>query len=48
MKQKTITFGKVGKLTGKKVKPLNNSAISDHLLHCNFLPSFDNSSVIAH
>ena len=29
-------------LTGKKVKPSSNSAICDHLLHCNFLPSFDN------
>ena len=35
-------------LTGKKVKPSNNSAICDHLLHCNFLPSFDNFSVLAH
>ena len=30
----------VSPLTGKKVKPSNNSAICDHLLHCNFLPSF--------
>ena len=29
------------------VKPSNNSAICDHLLHCNFLPSFDNFSVLA-
>ena len=35
-------------LTGKKVKPSNNSAIFNHLLHCNFLPSFDNFSVLAH
>ena len=34
--------------TGKKVKPSNNSAVCDHLLHCNFLPSFDNLSVLAH
>ena len=27
-------------LTGKKVKPSKNSPICDHLLHCNFLPSF--------
>ena len=26
----------VSPLTGKKVKPSNNSAICDHLLHCNF------------
>ena len=38
----------VSRLTGKKVKPSNNSAICDHLLHCNFLPSFDNFSVLAH
>ena len=38
----------VSPLTGKKVKPSNKSAISDHLLHCNFLPSFDNFSVLPH
>ena len=31
----------VSPLTGKKVKPSNNSAICDHLLHCNCLPYFD-------
>ena len=36
----------VSPLTGKKVKPSNNSAICNHLLHCNFLPSFDNFSVL--
>ena len=35
-------------LTGKKVKLSNNSAICDHLLHCNFLPFFENFSVLAH
>ena len=35
-------------LTGKKVKPSNNRAICDHLLHCNFVLSFDNFSVLAH
>ena len=35
-------------LAGKKVKPSNNSTICDHLLHCNFLPSFDNFSVLAY
>ena len=34
-------------LNGKKVKPSNNSAICDHILYCNFLPSFDKSSVLA-
>ena len=38
----------VSPLTGKKVKPSNSSAICDHLLHCNLLPSFDNFSVLAH
>ena len=38
----------VSPLTEKKVKPSNNSAICDHLLHCNFLPSFDNFSVLAY
>ena len=38
----------VSPLTGKKVKRSSNSAICDHLLHCNFLPSFDNFSVLAH
>ena len=36
----------VSPLTGKKVKPSNNSAICDHLLHCNFLPSLGNFSVL--
>ena len=35
----------VSLLTRKKVKPSNKSAICDRLLHCNFLPSFDNFSV---
>ena len=35
-------------LIGKKVKPSNNSAICDQLHHNNFLPSFDNFSVLAH
>ena len=38
----------VSPLTGKKVKPVNNSAVRDHLLHCNYLPSFDNFSILAH
>ena len=36
----------VSPLTGKKVKHSNNSALCDHLLHCNFLPSFDNFSIL--
>ena len=38
----------VSPLTGKKVKLSNNSAICDHLLHCNFLGFFDNFSVVAY
>ena len=34
--------------TGKKVKPIKNSAVRDHLLHCNYSPSFDNFSILAH
>ena len=38
----------VSPLTGKKVKPVNNSAVRDHLLHCNYLPSCDKFSILAH
>ena len=34
-------------LTAKKVKPISNSAVHDHSLHCNYLPSF-NFSILAH
>ena len=35
-------------LTGRKVKPIKNSAVRDHLLHCDYLPSFGNFSILAH
>ena len=35
-------------LTGKRSNRSNNSAICDHILHCNFLPSFHSFSVLAH
>ena len=35
-------------LTRKKAEPSNNSAVCDHLLHYNFLPSFDDVSILAH
>ena len=35
-------------LTERKVKPSYNSAVCDHLLHNNFLPSFDNFSILAY
>ena len=38
----------VSPFTGKKVKPIKNSAVRDHLLHCNYSPSFDEFSIVAH
>ena len=38
----------VSPLTGKKVKPVNDSAARDHLHHCNYLPSFDNFNILFH
>ena len=38
----------VSHLTGKKAKPSNNSAVCDHLLHCNCLPSFEIFEILAH
>ena len=38
----------VSPLTGRKVKPINNSAARDHLLHCNYLSTFENFSILAH
>ena len=36
-------------LSRKKVRLINNSAVSDHLLHCNYLYIFfDNLSILAH
>ena len=35
-------------LTGKKVKPFSNNAVCDHLLHCNYLRTFDNFSIWDH
>ena len=35
-------------LSGENAKPSNNSAVSDHLLHWNFLLSFDSFSILAH
>ena len=34
--------------TGKKIEPSNKKAICDHLLHCNFVPSFEKFSILAH
>ena len=38
----------VSPFTEKKVKRSNNSTVFDHLFHCNFLPSFDSFSILAH
>ena len=43
-----IESTQVSPLIGKKVKPINNNAVRDHLLYCNYLLSFDNSSNLAH
>ena len=37
----------VSPLTGKKVKPINIGFVCDHLLHCNYLPTFNNFSILA-
>ena len=34
--------------TEKSFKPSNNSAFCDDLLHCNFLPTFNNFSILAY
>ena len=34
-------------VTRKKVIPSKHSTICDYLLHCNFLPSFENFSILA-
>ena len=33
-------------LSGKKLKPISNSAARDHLLHCNYLPSFEKFRIL--
>ena len=38
----------VSPITRKNAKPSNKSVIWDQLVHYNFLPSFDNFSVLAH
>ena len=35
-------------LPGKKVKLNPDNAVHDHLVHCNYLPSFDNFSILVH
>ena len=35
-------------LTGKKVKPIKNSAVRDHFLNFSYLSSFYNFSILAH
>ena len=38
----------ISPLTTKKIKPSKESAIRDHLLICNNVPSFDEFSILAH
>ena len=38
----------ISPLTSKKIKPWKESAISDHLLICNNIPSFDEFSILVH
>ena len=38
----------VSPLTGKKVKPINNSVVLDHLLYCNYFLSFDILRILTH
>ena len=38
----------VSPLTWKKIKPSNNSAVCDHLLHFKFLTSFGNFGISAY
>ena len=38
----------VSLLTGKKGKPINNSAACGHLLHGNYWSSFENFSILVH
>ena len=38
----------ISPLTSKKTKPSKESAIRDHLLICNNVPSFDEFSILAH
>ena len=38
----------ISPLTFRKVKPSKESAIRDHLLHCNNIPSFDKFTILAY
>ena len=38
----------ISPLTFRKVKPLKESAICDHLLNCNNIPSFDEFTILAY
>ena len=35
-------------VTGKKIKPINNSSVRDHFLYNNYLTCFDNFSFLVH
>ena len=38
---------KISPMTFRKVNPSNESAISDHLLHCSNIPSFEEMTIFA-
>ena len=38
----------VSPFAGAKVKPINNGAVRDHLLHCNYWLSSDNVKILVH
>ena len=38
----------VSPFAGTKVKPINNGAVRDHLLHCNYWLSSDNVKILVH
>ena len=38
----------VSPFAGKKVKPINNGVVRDHLFHCNYWPSSDNVKISVH
>ena len=38
----------ISSLTNKKVQPRKDSAVSHHLLNCNYSPTFEDFSVLCH
>ena len=38
----------MAKVSERKSNQSKNSAVCDYLLHCNYLPSFDNFNILVH